>query len=246
LEADLEMVCGQYPTYGTRRITHQLKRHPFGYEINRKQVQQIMRRKKLLRPIRRKKCWTTDSNHPYPRYPNLVRDMEITKPDQVWVSDATYIRLGKGFVYLAMVMDVFTRSIRGWELSKELDQQMTISALQKGLQVHCPEIHHSDQGVQYAARAYVDILMNNQIKVSMSDPGKPEQNGYAERLMRTIKEEEVDLAEYSDFADAKSQIGRFIEDVYQHKRIHSSLGYLTPVEYEAAFLLFQVPPKVSK
>jgi transposase InsO family protein len=171
--------------------------------------------------------------------------MEITKPDQVWVSDATYIRLGRGFVYLAMVMDVFTRSIRGWELSKELDQQMTMAALQKGLQNHCPEIHHSDQGVQYAARAYVDILKQKQIKVSMSDPGKPEQNGYAERLMRTIKEEEVELADYSDFADAKDQIGRFIEDVYQHKRIHSSLGYLTPVEYEAAFLMFQVPPKES-
>lgn len=204
-----------------------------------------MRDKELLRPVKRKRCWTTDSNHPYPRFPNLVRDLEISKPDQVWVSDATYIRLGKGFVYLAAVMDVFTRSIRGWELSTELDQQMTISALQKGLHDHCPEIHHSDQGVQYAARAYVDILNKNEIKVSMSDPGQPTQNGYAERLMRTIKEEEVELAEYSDFMDAKKQIGRFIEDVYQHKRIHSALGYLTPVEFEAAFLLFQVPPKES-
>jgi putative transposase len=146
-----------------------------------------------------------------------------------------YIRLGNGFVYLAIVMDVFTRLIRGWQLSKLLDQELTLAALRMALTDHVPQIHHSDQGIQYAAHAYIDQLRDFQIQISMAAVGEAEENGYAERLMRTIKEEEVDLSEYRDFADAYYQIGRFIEDVYNHKRIHSSLGYLTPAEFEAAW-----------
>jgi transposase InsO family protein len=194
-----------------------------------------MRKLGLLQPMKRRKCRTTNSDHPYPRYPNLVKGQEITSPEQVWVSDITYIRLGVGFVYLAIVMDVFTRAIRGWNLSKSLDQELTLVALRMGLYDRIPEIHHSDQEIHYAAAGYIKLLKEQDIKISMATIGKAEENGYAERLMRTIKEEEVDLSDYQDFADAQNQIGHFVEDVYMTKRIHSSLGYLTPVEFEVAW-----------
>lgn len=248
LEADLETVAGQFPKYGTRWITQQLRRAPYHYRINRKRIQRLMRQKKLLRPVKRARYRTTDSQHPYPRYPNLVADLEITQPEQVWVCDVTYVRLGQGFVFLAIVMDVFTRAIRGWHLSRSLDGELTQVALQRALSVCIPQIHHSDQGVQYAAHAYTDLLKDSGIQISMATQGKPEENGYAERLMRTIKEEEVDLSEYLDLDDARRQIGCFIEDVYMTKRIHSALGYLTPTEFEAAWRLAhleQVPPKID-
>lgn len=236
LVADVKTVAGQHVAYGTRRVRSQLRRSPYGYCINRKRIQRIMRQEGLLRPVKRRKVRTTNSDHPYPRYQNLVKELEIVFPEQVWVSDITYVRLGSGFVYLAIVMDVFTRQIRGWQLSKMIDQELTLAALNMALGDHVPEIHHSDQGVQYAAHAYVDRLRTFHVQLSMAAVGVAEENGYAERLMRTIKEEEVDLSEYEDFADARNQIGRFIEDVYNHKRIHSSLGYLTPAEFEAAWL----------
>jgi putative transposase len=237
LLAALKKEAGRYPTYGSRRLTHQLRRAPYHYRVNRKRIQRIMREKDLLRPVKRRKCRTTNSEHPYPRYPNRVEGLDITHPEQVWVCDITYIRLGNGFVYLAVVMDVFTRSIRGWSLGQVLDTSLTLAALRMALTLCIPEIHHSDQGVQYAAQDYVDLLKKYTVQISMAAQGQPEENGYAERLMRTIKEEEVDLSEYNNFADARSQIGRFLEDVYMTKRIHSSLGYLTPVEFETAWRL---------
>lgn len=235
LVADLEQEAGRFPKYGSRRLTHQLRRSPYRYHLNRKRVQRIMRQKRLLRPVKRAKCRTTNSQHPYPRYPNLVTDLQIDHPEQVWVCDLTYVRLGSGFVYLAVIMDVCTRAIRGWNLSRNLDAELTRIALQNALRLCIPEIHHSDQGVQYAAQEYVDLLNRFHVQPSMAAQGKPEENGYAERLMRTIKEEEVDLSDYNDFGDAYQQIGRFIEDVYMTKRIHSALGYLTPVEFETAW-----------
>jgi len=239
LVADLEQEAGRFPKYGSRRLTQQLRRSPYHYRINRKRIQRLMRQKDLLRPIKRKRCRTTDSQHPYPRYPNLVKELEVVRPEQVWVCDITYVRLGNGFVYLAVIMDVFTRAIRGWSLSRDLDTNLTLAALRGALRLCLPEIHHSDQGVQYAAHEYVALLNQYQIQISMAAQGKPEENGYAERLMRTIKEEEVDLSDYNDFADAYRQIGRFIQDVYMTKRIHSALGYLTPVEFEAAWRMAQ-------
>ncbi len=237
ISSDLEQEAGWYPTYGSRRLTHQLRRAPYHYRINRKHIQRLMRKKGLLRPVKRRKCRTTNSEHPYLRYPNLVDGLEITRPEQVWVCDITYIRLGHGFVFLAVVMDVFTRSIRGWSLGQALDIRLTLAALRMAFTLCIPEIHHSDQGVQYAAQDYVDLLQKYDVQISMAAQGKPEENGFAERLMRTIKEEEVDLSEYNDFADARSQIGRFLENVYMTKRIHSSLGYLTPLEFETAWRL---------
>ncbi len=235
LSVDLEQAAGQHPTYGSRRLTHQLRREPYGYQVNRKCIQRLMREKGLLRPVKRVTCHTTNSRHPYPRYPNLVQGLTIAQPEQVWVSDITYIRLGAGFVYLALIMDVFSRRIRGWNLSRRLDIRLTLSALQRALQTWRPGIHHSDQGIHYAAQEYVDLLEQHHVRISMAALGVPEENGYAERLMRTIKEEEVALAEYRDFAEAQQQIGSFIEDVYATKRIHSALGYLTPAEFEAAW-----------
>jgi transposase InsO family protein len=245
LKADLEMVAGQHPTYGSRRLTHQLRRKPFEYRVNRKRIRRLMRKMGLLRPVKRRQVRTTDSRHPYLRYPNLVKDLQIAYPDQVWVSDITYIQLHNDFVYLAIILDVFTRSIRGWCLSRTIDQQLTLGALRAALQRQSPLIHHSDQGLQYAAHAYVNLLKAHQVQISMAAVGKAKENGYAERFMRTIKEEEVDLSEYRDFADAHGQIGVFIQDVYMTKRIHSALGYLTPVEFENAWRRSQIQPARS-
>jgi putative transposase len=242
LEAAIDEIARQFPTYGTRRVAHQLRRVPYEIQVNRKRVHRIMTQKELLRPVKRRKKRTTDSEHPYPRYPNLVKDLEIVRPDEVWASDITYVRLKQDFVYLAIILDVFTRTIRGWCLSRLLDQELTLTALRSALQTSQPDIHHSDQGVQYAAYAYIDLLKVHGVQISMAAVGKAEENGYAERFMRTIKEEEVDLSEYRDFTDALDQIGHFIEEVYNHKRIHSSLGYLTPVEFELAYRLALTQP----
>jgi putative transposase len=239
LEKAIDEVAGRFPTYGTRRVAMQLRRPPHKIIINRKRARRIMTQKGLLIPVKRRKRRTTDSQHPYPRYPNLVKKIEIAYPEQVWVSDITYIRLHDDFVYLAIIMDVFTRSIRGWCLSRSLDQALTLTALKGALEGSVPAIHHSDQGVQYAADGYIDLLKVHGVQISMATVGKAEENGYAERVIRTIKEEEVDLSEYCDFADAARQIRHFIEDLYNTKRIHSSLGYLTPVEFELAYRLAQ-------
>ena len=234
LETAIQEICAEFPCYGYRRVTAELRRR--GWQINRKRTARMMKimgwqAKKAVRKHR-----TTNSEHSFPRYSNLVESLVVQRPDQVWVADITYVRLKQGFVYLAVVMDVFTRAIRGWHLDRSLDQNLTLTALQKALQSHCPEIHHSDQGLQYAATDYTDLLKQSDIQISMTEVGEPTQNGYAERLMRTIKEEEVDLSDYYDYQDAYRQIGQFLEDVYMHKRVHSSLNYLTPAEFETQWL----------
>lgn len=191
----IKAVQTRFPTYGTRRVAAELKREPEKIHVNRKRVQRLMRQYNLLQAVKKRKVRTTNSQHGYPRYPNLVKDKGALHPDEIWVSDITYIRLGTGFVYLAVIMDMFTRNIRGWQLSRSIDQRLTLDALRMALQDHVPEIHHSDQGVQYAAGDYTALLAHHQVKVSMAAIAKAEENGYAERLMRTIKEEEVDLSE---------------------------------------------------
>jgi transposase InsO family protein len=223
-------VAGAWPTYGYRRVTVMLRRG--GWSVNAKRVRRVMRELGLVAEPPPRRVRTTDSHHPFPRYPNLVADLAVTRPDQVWVADITYVRVRSEFVYLAVLMDVFTRVIRGWELSRALDQGLTLTALSRAVRRGRPGIHHSDQGVQYAATAYVERLTTVGAAISMAAVGVPEENGYAERLMRTIKEEEVALTEYRDYADARQQLGRFLDAVYNRKRIHSALGYLTPAEYE--------------
>jgi putative transposase len=237
LRAALQRLAGAWPRYGSRRLTAQLQRE--GFSVNRKHVQRLMRELGLVGQQAARKRRTTNSEHPFPRYPNLVEHLEIVRPEQVWVSDITYIHLRQDFVYLAVLMDVFTRGIRGWHLGRSLDQSLTLRALEQALSLHTPQIHHSDQGVQYAAFAYTNRLHQAGVQISMAEVGQAWQNGYAERLMRTIKEEEVDLSEYEDYTDAVRQLGRFLDEVYMHKRIHSSLGYLTPAEFEQQWLTLQ-------
>lgn len=230
VRAAVTAVAAEWPTYGYRRITAQLRRQAWG--VNPKRVRRLMREMGLQVKTRRKGRKTTDSAHHFPRYPNLVQGLEIVRPDQVWVSDITYIRLRREFVYLAVIMDVFTRCIRGWHLGRSLDQVLTLRALDRALAEGTPENHHSDQGIQYAATAYIQRLEAVNAQISMAEVGAAWQNGYAERLMRTIKEEEVDLSDYEDYTDALGRLREFLNDVYMHKRIHSALGYLTPVEFE--------------
>lgn len=233
----IQEIAGQWPRYGYRRIAVQLRRDK-QLVVNSKRVRRLMAEMGLKGEPPRRKRRTTNSEHSFPRYPNLVLGLQVERPEQVWVSDITYIRLRDDFVYLAVVMDVFTRSIRGWHLGRTLHQELTLTALQRALATgRRPEIHHSDQGVQYAASAYIETLQGTSI--SMAEVGEAWQNGFAERLIRTIKEEEVDLSDYHDYQDAYRQLGRFLDEVYMRKRIHSSLGYLTPAEFESQWLAQQ-------
>jgi len=232
LKSAVSEVCTRFPGYGYRRVTAELHRRR--WRVNRKRVARLMAEMGLQAKKVMRKRRTTNSQHPFPRYPNLVQYLVVQRPDEVWVADITYVRLKTGFVYLAVLMDVCTRSIRGWHLGRTLEQALTLAALLKAFETqHRPEIHHSDQGVQYAATEYTELLHAQGIRISMAEVGEPTQNGYAERLMRTIKEEEVDLSDYEDYHHAYQQIGQFLDDVYMRKRVHSSLNYLTPAEFEA-------------
>lgn len=226
----IEDVLADFPTYGYRRVTVELGRR--GPAVNHKCVRRVMAANDLLQPVRHT-VRTTDSRHGYGRYPNLVKDLAIVRPDQVWCADITYVRLAHEFAYLAILLDVFTRSIRGWEVGAYLDSQLALRPLQRALQGAWPDIHHSDQGVQYAASGYVEQLQACAVQISMARAGQPRENAYAERVIRTIKEEEVYLNGYQDLREARENLGVFIDEVYQHKRIHSALGYLTPAEFES-------------
>lgn len=230
LRAALVRLAGEWPTYGYRRLTAMLRRE--GHTVNGKRVRRLMAALGIRGrcPVRRTR--TTDSRHAFPRFPNLVEGLEVVRPDQVWVGDITYVRLRRDFVYLAVLMDVFTRAVRGWHLGTGLDGTLTLTALERALAEYRPEIHHSDQGVQYAATGYVERLRGVGAALSMAAVGEPRENGHAERLMRTIKEESVELSEYHDYDDARAQLGSFLDAVYNVKRIHSALGYLTPAEFE--------------
>jgi transposase InsO family protein len=228
----IEQVAVEFPRYGYRRITAELARR--GVVANHKHVLAVMRAANLLVQVKHY-CRTTDSRHGLPRFPNRIRDLAIVRPDQVWCADITYIRLPHEFVYLAVLLDGFTRAVRGWELAADLTEALPLAALERALSQRCPEFHHSDQGVRYAARGYVGRLEAAGVQISMSDVGRPTQNAFAERFMRTLKEEEVSLHDYLDRAEARAQIAHFIDDVYMTKRVHSALGYLTPAEFEAAY-----------
>ena len=228
LRAAIDRLARQWPTYGYRRITQMLKRER--HAVNTKRVRRLMAAMGLLAEPPKRRVRTTNSAHAFPRYDNLVKELKIKRPEQVWVADITYVQWPKETVYLAIVLDVFTRTIRGWHLDRTLEAGLALTALRRALRHGTPKFHHSDQGVQYACTAYTDLLTANGVRISMAKVGEPRENGYAERLMRTIKEEEVTLHEYADFAAAKRNLGRFIDAVYNRKRIHSSLGYLTPAE----------------
>jgi transposase InsO family protein len=232
----IEELVLEFPGYGYRRVTKQLQRD--GWVVNHKRVLRIMREDALLCQLQRRFVPTTNSRHAYRRYPNLLAGRTLDAPDQAWVADITYIHLPTAFVYLAALLDAYSRYCVGWRLSRAIDTQLTLAALERALTTRAPRpglIHHSDQGVQYASDAYVDRLETAEAQVSMAAVGNPYENAKAERFFRTLKEEEVYLNQYDSFADAEMHIGRFIADVYNAKRLHSSLGYLPPAEFEAVY-----------
>ena len=233
LRGAIKDIAGANPLYGSRRITAQLARPPYEVRVGRNRVRRLMAEMNLRVKGKRGKG-ATNSKHGYRRYPNLVKGRKATRPDEIWVADITYIRLRSGEAWLAIIMDVFTRAIRGWALRSKTGQALTLEALNMALDKHsAPAVHHSDQGGEYAANKYVALLEDAGTKISMAAAGKPSENGFAERVIRTIKEEEVYLSEYRTLAEARAEIGRFIDEVYRHKRIHSALGYKTPAQFEA-------------
>jgi putative transposase len=219
LRGGIKAVAAEWPTCGYRRVTEQLRRQEC--LVNHKRAQRLMRLTDIQAKTKRRKRRTTNSEHDFPRYPNLVQDLEIVQPEQVWVSDSTYVHLPHDFVYLAVIMGVFTRGIRGWHLGRSLDHAWILTALQRGLANHpAPKIHHSGQGVQYPATVYTQALQDVNVQISMADVGEAWQNGYAERLIRMIKEEEVDLSGYIGYNDAYRQFGHFlVEEVEERERV---------------------------
>jgi transposase InsO family protein len=235
LREAVEQIALAWPTYGSRCITAELRRQ--GWKVNRKRVQRMMREGSLL-CLRQPTCWlvTTDSKHSLTVFPNLIAGLDVTGINQLWVADITYIRLRQEFVFLAAILDAFSRRVIGWELQPSLDATLCLSALQKALrrrQVRPGLIHHSDRGVQYCSKEYVQTLARHQIRGSMARTGNPYDNALAERFWKTLKYEQVYRDEYRSLEQARSNIARFIDRIYNERRLHSALGYQPPAEFEA-------------
>lgn len=239
-QADIELldaiqrIAIESRCYGYRRVHAALRAD--GWIVNHKRVLRLMREDDLLSLPKRPFVLTTDSRHPYGVFPNLVADLCLTAINQVWVADITYIRLREAFLYLAAILDAFSRRVLGWELADKLEAELVVAALSRALAdrtVMPGTIHHSDQGAQYASKAYVEKLLDCGFRISMSRKAAPWENARAESFMKTLKTEEVYLRAYRDKHDARSSIAHFIEQVYNRKRLHSALNYLTPIEFEA-------------
>jgi putative transposase len=233
LRDEIQKIALEWAAYGSRRITAELKRR--GRTVNRKRVQRLMRQDNLLCLRKRKFVVTTDSDHGLRVYPNLVRQMTLTGIDQLWRADITYVRLEVEFVYLAVILDAYSRRVIGWELDGTLEDSLTLAALRMALsrRTVTPElVHHSDRGVQYASGDYTQLLQDHHIRISMSRKANPWDNAACESFMKTLKSEEVYRTEYRDQADARLRIGQFLERVYNERRLHSALDYRSPVEFE--------------
>ena len=233
----LQRIALEFPSYGWPRMTVELKRR--GWAVNHKRVYRLMREDNLLCLRKRKFVVTTDSDHSLLVYPNLARGMTLAGPDQLWVADLTYIRLVLEFVYLAVILDAFSRRVIGWALDRTLSTELTLQALRMALVRRRPApglVHHSDRGVQYASHDYTQLLQERGIQISMSRKANPWDNAACESFIKTLKYEEVYRTEYRDLAEARASIGVFLEKVYNQKRLHSALGYLPPAEFERGLL----------
>lgn len=229
----IQRIALEWPTYGRPRMTAELRRR--GWRVGPNRVYRILREDNLLCLRRRKFVRTTNSNHDRPVYPNRAGEMTLTGINQLWVADITYIRLEMEFVYLAVVLDAFSRRVIGWALDRTLEDDLAIAALRMAIQGRTIEpglVHHSDRGIQYASNDYTGLLKDHQIEISMSRKGNPYDNAACESFMKTLKYEEVYRQEYRDLADARRSIERFLEKIYNEKRLHSALGYLPPAEFE--------------
>ncbi|MDQ2938757.1 MAG: IS3 family transposase [Acidobacteriota bacterium] len=236
LRQAIHEIAADMPAYGYRRITAQLVRN--GIVANHKRVLKLMRKDGLL--CNRKPAFvnTTQSQHSFTIYPNLVPSLVIDSSNQLWVADITYIHLRREVFYLAVVLDAFSRRVIGWHMDSTLGAQLAVAALQMALSrrtITLNLVHHSDRGVQYASNVYVNLLKEHGIRISMSRGGNPYDNAQAERFIKTLKYEEVYLNEYENRAEARFRIGEFLEQIYNHKRLHSRLGYVPPAEFEQSF-----------
>jgi putative transposase len=242
LRSQIQTIALEMRAYGYRPITAELQRR--GVKVNHKRVLRLLREDNLLCLRQRAFVRTTDSRHNLMVYPNLTRDLELSNINQLWVADITYIRLLREFIYLAVLLDAFSRRCIGWAISRHIDTQLTLSALQLALPTRSIKpglIHHSDRGVQYAATDYVASLQEHKIKISMSRTGNPYDNAKAERFMRTLKYEEIYMNDYETLAEVRASIEHFIEAVYNRKRLHSAIGYRPPAEFEASLAQLKLP-----
>lgn len=242
LRSQIQTIALEMRSYGYRPITAALHRR--GVKVNRKRVLRLLREDNLLCLRQRAFVRTTDSRHNLTVYPNLTRNLALSTINQLWVADITYIRLLREFIYLAVLLDAFSRRCIGWAISRHIDTQLTLAALQMALHTRTVQpglIHHSDQGVQYAATDYVAILLEHKIEISMSRTGNPYDNAKAERFMRTLKYEEIYMNDYETLTEVRASIEHFIETVYNRKRLHSAIGYRPPVEFEASLAQLKLP-----
>jgi putative transposase len=229
----IQRIALEWPCYGRPRITRELRRR--GWKVNPKRVYRILREDNLLCVRKRKFVLTTDSHHGRKIYPNLAREMAVADVDQLWVADITYIRLQNEFVFLAVILDACSRRVIGWALDRTLEDDLTLSALRMALSQRTVEpglVHHSDRGSQYASLEYTDLLKAHAIEISMSRKANPWDNAACESFIKSLKYEEVLRNEYRDLNEACRSITRFLEQVYNEKRLHSALGYRPPAEFE--------------
>lgn len=233
LRHHIENIRVTFPKAGYRMLLQYIRRS--GVEISEYKLRKTISKFKLQIKRRKKYIRTTNSNHGFPIYPNLIKDLKIKSLNQVWVSDITYIRIANGFVYLAVVIDLFSRKVVGWDISKSIDGELVLSATKMAFESRrCPKnvIHHSDRGVQYLCDKHVSFLKKNKFKISCSAKGNPYDNAFAESFMKTLKNDQVDLFKFETIIDVIENVPNFIEEVYNKKRLHSSLNYLTPEEFE--------------